>query len=452
MEGQGSQAKMNQDTTVSSNNNNVTNQQHVPTNPQPSLPCQLRATDSNKKLTHPLKNLHVQNGKRISRDGIAAAIVESIPRSPRGLLADGSGGKRRKLVLHVDLRNTILVADSVTNVAVEQALNAFLTGATWGEERDGRWVWVSNQASIRPPTNPGKAVTYYKFLERQLVRTPSERTALRLATGDFTTTPIGAMFRSHFQRLLEGLKWNYGGEKREHYSALTMSGMDGQLYHYILGGLYRLIHHLVNAGRDFALIIRTYGLDAPNALASLSHGVKGHHPGFPNAVPVPVNRKTGSIRRPENDVIVLEAFRPDSKRELLAKLTHERDIYRFLSWSQGISGYKDDFTFWQSHNYNHHASKPLWIDPLDHYHHHIMFDDNFRALDEDSIVDVRVFSQGDNTHAYSLGKTQLSRLEDVCLVQADLLESIDDRDYFLRKVELCEANYARMLKMNAFPS
>lgn len=66
-------------------------------------------------------------------------------------------------------------------------------------------------------------------------------------------------------------------------------------------------------------------------------------------------------------------------------------------------------------------------------------------------MDVRVFSQEETTHAYSLGKQQLSRLEDVCVVQADLLHSIDDKDYFLRKVELCEHNYSRMLKMNAFP-
>ncbi|XP_076469116.1 uncharacterized protein LOC143299671 [Babylonia areolata] len=385
----------------------------------------------------------VENGRKRTQDG---TVVGGIPRAPRAV--DGGSGPRRKLVLHVDLRNTILVADSVTNVAVEQALNAFLTGATWGEEKEGRWEWVSDQPSIKPPAQ-GK-VTYYKFLERQLVRTPSERTVLRLATGDFTSTPIGTMFRTDFLRHLASLKWNYGEEKGEH-RLLTMAGTDGQRYHYILEGLYRLIQHLHEAGRDFALVIRTYGLDAPNALASLAHGVKGHHPGFPRPMPVPVNRATGNIRRPERDVIVLEAFRSQGRRELLAKLTHERDIYRFLSRSLGISGYKDDFQFWQSNGYNHHAGKPLWIDPQDVHHHHLIFDDNFRALDEDSIVDVRVFSKEDNTRAYSLSKTQLSRLEDVCLVQADLLESIDDRDYFLRKVDLCEANYSRMLKMNAFP-
>ncbi|KAK7102551.1 uncharacterized protein [Littorina saxatilis] len=389
------------------------------------------------------------NGKGSSPRSRSPSVTEAIPRSPR---LDGSG-RRKKLVLHVDLRNTILVSDSVTNVAVEQALNAFLTGATWGQVDKGMWTWYSDQPSITPPA-PGQ-ITYYKFLERLLVRTPSERTALRLATGDFTSTPIGKDFREHFDRHLLNLTWDYpvgekggGGESQP----LTMHGAGGKHYHYILEGLYRLLHHLVETRRDFSLVIRTYGLDAPNALASLAYGIKGNHPGFKRALNVPVNKQTGSIRRPKEDVIVMEAYRPDSSTELLAKLTHERDIYRFLSRSQGISGYKDDFLYWQNNGYNHHAGKPLWIDPHDRQHQHIIFDDNFRALDEDSIVDVRVFSQEEATRAYSLGKTQLSYLEDVCLVQADLLTSIDDKDYFLRKVELCEANYARMLKTNTFPS
>lgn len=268
-----------------------------------------------------------RNGEMSPRDR-SPALTEAIPRSPR---LDG-GGRRKKLILHVDLRNTILVADSVTNVAVEQALNSFLTGATWGQEKDGRWTWHTDQPSVTAPA-AGK-ITYYKFLERQLVRTPSERTALRLATGDFTSTPIGANFRAHFERHLKSLKWNYPGDQAGDHKPLTMSGSDGQQYHYILEGLYRLLHHLVDTRRDFALIIRTYGLDAPNALSSLAHGIKGHHPGFPRALRVPVNRTTGSIQRPEADVVVLEAYRPDSSTELLVKLTHERDIYRFLSRSQ----------------------------------------------------------------------------------------------------------------------
>ena len=313
----------------------------------------LRNGSSSARGERQRKQLRIQEGREDRLNGSRTPPVgpDSLPRSPRldgGGGGGGGGGRRRKLVLHVDLRNTILVADSVTNVAVEQALNSFLTGATWGQELEGRWQWHTDRPSLTAPA-PGK-ITYYKFLERQLVRTPSERTALRLATGDFTSTPIGTIFRPHFQRHLHSLKWNYpaasssaaggGGE----HQPLTMAGSDGQLYHYIVEGLYRLLHHLVDTRRDFALVLRTYGLDAPNTLSSLAHGLKGHHPGFPRALHVPVNRATGSIRRVKDAAggVLLEAFRPDSPQELLVKLTHERDIYRFLSRAQvgegGVGG------------------------------------------------------------------------------------------------------------------
>ena len=41
--------------------------------------------------------------------------------------------KNCKLILHFDVRNTILVADSVTDDNIEEALNSYFTGVTWGK-------------------------------------------------------------------------------------------------------------------------------------------------------------------------------------------------------------------------------------------------------------------------------------------------------------------------------
>lgn len=38
----------------------------------------------------------------------------------------------KKLVLHVDLNNTVLVSDAVTGQGTEAALDSFLTTVTWG--------------------------------------------------------------------------------------------------------------------------------------------------------------------------------------------------------------------------------------------------------------------------------------------------------------------------------
>ena len=107
----------------------------------------------------------------------------------------------RKLVLHFDIRNTILVADSVTNVDVEEALNTYLTGVTWGYPTAEGWRWCSDTPSLKPPQKG--AVTYYKYLEDRLVDTPSDRSLLRQETGSFTQTEIGRRFQPYFDKHLQ---------------------------------------------------------------------------------------------------------------------------------------------------------------------------------------------------------------------------------------------------------
>ena len=110
---------------------------------------------------------------------------------------------RRKLVLHFDIRNTILVADSVTNVDVEEALNTYLTGVTWGYPTTDGWCWASDTPSLKPPHDG--TVTYYKYLEDRLVDklTPSERTLLRQETGVFTQADVGHKFQPCFDKHLQ---------------------------------------------------------------------------------------------------------------------------------------------------------------------------------------------------------------------------------------------------------
>lgn len=46
----------------------------------------------------------------------------------------------------------MLVADSVTSITVEQALNAYLTGVLWGHEGlDNSWQWKSTAPSLCAP-------------------------------------------------------------------------------------------------------------------------------------------------------------------------------------------------------------------------------------------------------------------------------------------------------------
>lgn len=356
--------------------------------------------------------------------------------------------RKRKLIIHLDIRNTILVADSITNVSVEEALNSFLTSVTWGSEQNGQWTWHSNIPSLKSPQAGLK--TYYKYLEARLVKSPEDRAKLRLQTGDFVHTPLGKLFQKDFYIHLARLAWQHEeGATRD--KVLTMSGRDGTPYHYILPGVYKLLRHLTTSQRDFAVVIRTYGRDGPNVLSSLSYGVHGHHPEVTSPIRIKVHKTPGSIKRKGDNSFEFLTYKcrdgngGGACSEINQLLSHERDMYRLLNSSQGISGYVDDFYYWQGHQYHHTAGKPLWLDFSDKRHHHIFFDDNFRADDEDSIVDVRVFDKGQSHTARSLGLSEVAMLENACVVQADLLESIADEDYFLRLVKECEQKFTHLV-------
>lgn len=352
--------------------------------------------------------------------------------------------KQRKLVLHFDIRNTVLVADSVTNVSVEQALNSFLTGVTWGkEDENGKWQWHSDKLSLTPPRED--LTTYYKYLERQFVLTTRDRTRLRLATGDFTLSEIGKIFRHHFENHLEVLRWRHEYVDDEH-ECLTMKGHDGQPYNYIVPAVYKCIHHLVETKRDFAIVFRTFGLDAPNVIKSLSYGLKGNHPGYAKPLDLKINENIGKVFRSETEPIVFEEYSDSSNTEVTRRYKGDREIYNMLCQRTGISGFRDDIQFWMDNSYHHSTAKPHIIDPFDNNVHHIFFDDNIRTFEEDSIVDVRLFESQDAPEARSLSSRESSLFDNVCMIQADLIRCIEDDNYYIDRIRDCEFNYTNFLQ------
>jgi len=408
----------------------------------------------------------VQKTNTTSRDICRTEVRDSV-RSDR----------QRKLVLHVDVRNTILVSDSATHDNVEHALNTFLTGVTWGREEPSGWVWYSDRPSLRAPC-PG-VITYYKSRERELVRSPADRATLRRVTSDFTGQPIGRKFRKYFEQHLRLLEWNvptstkaisnfscdepnsamassiYKAARRnkpEVVSAdrkLTTVGADGRLYHYLLPSFIKMLYDLQAGGFRFSVILRTYGLDAPKVLDSIQHIVAGNHPLFPGKLSINVNRRPGRICRQPGGRVCCElppaAYGTDTTPPTV--LETDADIYRYMSDVDGICSFVDDFQFWQEHDYAHWGGKPLWIDLADRDVQHIFFDDNIRVADAEGIVDVRLFD-GDCASASgyrSLSIEEIAPFENVCLVQADLLDCTSNVDYFVNRVRQCEMNYTDWL-------
>uniref|UniRef100_A0A3Q3VKF2 Uncharacterized protein n=1 Tax=Mola mola TaxID=94237 RepID=A0A3Q3VKF2_MOLML len=324
-----------------------------------------------------------------------------------------------KLVLHIDLNNTILISDAVTGQGTVAALDYFLTTVTWGRmNARGKWEWLSDSPSLLPPCDG--AVSYYSQFGR---------------TTGFTSA-AGRRFRQILDEHLDLLLWP---EDRE----LSVKGEDGRLYHWILPSFFQLLRDLVQEGRVFAILFRTFGSDLPRVLKAVFRALnEGAHPLFPDLpdLNLNVNMAAGKIRCNRTGVVLSRA------EDRVSTHGGERGLYQYLSSVQGLGGFKDHFEWWASNTFSIRGGKPLWVDPFDQTIQHIFIDDNIRHNDEDTIIHPKVFLEpgGADTRTAST-----SELYDITLVQTDLLRAISEPSYFTQRVHVCLENYDRNLQQAA---
>uniref|UniRef100_A0A8C6WHF1 Si:dkey-32e6.3 n=1 Tax=Neogobius melanostomus TaxID=47308 RepID=A0A8C6WHF1_9GOBI len=300
---------------------------------------------------------------------------------------------RRRLVLHIDLNNTVLVSDSVTGLGTEAALDGFLPGVTWGRVHKGQWEWLN-------------AVSYFSQFGRTAAFTSS-------STGRPSLCP-------------------------QPDTDLSVRGEDGRLYHWLLPSFFQLLIDLTSEGVDFAVVFRTFGTDLPRVLRAVSRVLREGHPLFHKLPQMFVDETPGKIRCSQKGVVLSRG----PERVTSAGDDGARRLYSCLSAAHGIQGFRDHFDWWAGHSFSLAGGKPLWIDPFDPEVQHIFIDDNIRLSDQDTIVHPMVFSAPGSSIARSASS---SELYDVALVQTDLLQAIADPHYFTRKVHECEDNYRHNL-------
>ncbi|XP_062977696.1 uncharacterized protein LOC134395464 [Elgaria multicarinata webbii] len=325
--------------------------------------------------------------------------------------------KKRKLVLHIDLNNTILVSDAVTNQDPTAALNYYLSTVTWGKlSPTGEWQWLSESPSLLPPC-PG-AVSFYSHFGRNT---------------KFIETPEGQQFRDLHRRHLKLLEW-----QGQPHPLLSIKGEEATHYHLVLPSFFYLLESLHREGRQFAVVFRTFGTDLPRLLPAVHCALEGQHPHFPTLrdILLPVNLTPGKIRCSKKKVVLTHGTEQRSTED------GDREMYAYFSSREGLCGFQDHFDWWSRNQFSSQGGKPLWIDPHDSSIHHICIDDNIRLDDSDTIVHPQVFS---GPGSCCLRTTPTSELYDICLVQTDLLEAIADVSYFCHCIRRCEENYERYL-------
>lgn len=362
--------------------------------------------------------------------------------------------EKPKLVLHFDVNNTILAADPVCGVDLSAALNTYLAGVCWGSEKDGTWEWAEStlKGAFTTSRPEGAEMSYYKHLEAKMSEGPREE--FKAAVGHFSESAEGAVARPLFERMLAGLTTK---EIREPPFAFKQGD---EWYYYLLPSFWRLLAWLQEEGRDFAIVIRTYGTDGPEVSKAIAAFAEGKHPDFPTACPraKPAMPAFGSFKRGSSESgtgsVALELQMGPTKSsgeneataELTSTLNGEGHIFAHLSRLQGTLCIRDDFEFWQRGGFTAASGKPLWfVEDVDARRvQHILFDDNIRTWCKESIADSRLLAPGPKGTWISSGSCPpLAAEEAGCLVPAELHRSTVELDYFVDAVRECEARWGR---------
>lgn len=378
-----------------------------------------------------------------NRDEIAEKMKHKLCTMFHRQCSKVTNAAKKKLVLHFDLNKTVVPVDTATGETVEAALNVYLSGMAWGQDKEGVWHCSKDELSSAPDNDSD--VSFYKFEEKRLLPSTSrDRSMLRYHLTSFTDRPQGTFVKPYLNALLDTLKWKqpYIESRHKH---VTVPGTKSIRFHFILPAFYKLLNYLVTEERNFTVVFRSYGTDARNVLNSIKTAISCGLPFCQN-----LHCLSDSI---QDDVWTLTRCREDGIYEFNSGSSNEsetgkclktdNEIYSELSNMSGICAIRDDVGDWYAHNFDPAHGKPLWIDLSDTTTHHIFFDDNIRPGASDSIVNVRVRESPENFR--SIDSIEEYKFVNTNMVPVTFPDAIMDEEYFVQKLLQCEENYAKFI-------
>lgn len=294
---------------------------------------------------------------------------------------------------------------------------------------------------------------------------PDDRVELKKRTCQFVYEEPGIKFREFFdlymQKLTYSKKWECedkiefdplftikNGLKEYKLPPNTIPDNDDStntLYHLVLPDFFDMIRRLQEENRNFAIILRTMGIDSQNFLDSITPVIEGKHRDFKDLQPIKVNPNIGQIKRDLNDRIELHM---DNQI-----YSDEDAIYNKLSSLEGINAIRDDYKFWHECGYECYAAKPLWVNLEDAHHHHIIFDDNIR-LDkvDDCIVNIRLKNSQLNEYE-NVEFDSYKSFEKSSILQPNLIELLNPhlkrdskKNHYFEKIRKAEIMYNLILQ------
>jgi hypothetical protein len=348
-----------------------------------------------------------------------------------------AGSAKPKLILHFDVNETIMLGDPAGGDTLVDSLNKIVCKNAYVLGSDGNpsnslptyWYDGSHINSNPPPlftgwSIPQGAVAYYRAGRAV---DPYKKT--------FTENGApGEAYRFAYNDMKAALLWPTGKDSTSPDNRLCHDGV----HHFLIPAFFHTISTLAQQGRSFGVVIRTFGSDADDVAHAINAFAEGKH--LSSIPPVDVMKMDVStnvwhgsyaengqfrLRRGQDELCEVEAL----------KLLEARD--------QHISCVvcTDDYKWWSKHDAHPSAGKPVWITQDDPACHHIFFDDNIHARENDSIVAVRVRESADHPFRAMSGAETLLE-QGVHLVRTPTIEPILNHAWFLEQIAKCETAFA----------
>jgi len=325
-----------------------------------------------------------------------------------------------RLILHLDVNKTIVMADPVQKKWFERVCNDILCENVYGtmtKDAAGKDVFKCDLYGFRSSrfdllAGDDKLSNYYEFVEKTFNRPTQfasyeERKKAKWARGQAKCTftnpgQPGEIFANVYKEMLA--RMSLGDEEREKLEAagIPVRGeTEGTAYRFIVPAFFEMIIDLSKKGRQFAIVFRTFGTDMDNVQRELNLFCEGKHPCYPNVRfdgsgdsqdlrlykencgKIAYNMKPkpklrwGTIRKPEDD-----------EKQVIDSSTETIEGYRGVFHSirskamKGITiGISDDYMWWHENNECADFGKLFLIEREDDSVHEMFFDDNLAKGD-----------------------------------------------------------------------
>mmetsp|Transcript_6342 Transcript_6342/g.9214 ORF Transcript_6342/g.9214 Transcript_6342/m.9214 type:complete len:431 (+) Transcript_6342:51-1343(+) len=404
--------------------------------------------------------------------------------------------KQRRLILHFDVNETLLIEDVAGGDSTEDCLNkilaknAFIRGVLKDRNDESKkdedkhpemeMLWWDgtpvkrptdvDNSSASPPSHsttppsapqlhtawewPEGCIPYYRIYRGQRAKT--------------FTLHDGAAYRPLYDKMCKSMQIKPSSSSSTSSMGTTIDdrlSKDGGKTYLLLPSFFECIYTIDKVlQREYSIVIRTFGHDLSHVANAIRAFAEGRHPDYPDFTNESLILDESNMYRGRwKDQDDLSSSKEEATYHLyewnddkvVAK--NDDDILRIIE-NRPISGIQDDYQFWSKHECSPRVGKPVWVrgssvvhqeknDPIiveDRSPHHIIFDDNIQNDPLDSIVAVR-YQQSSPDHPStfrSLSGNEIRNLHGKHLVRVPTFEPMLDKTWFLRKIACCELSVA----------